>query len=392
MGEPPGWSPDEDPAATLARRTGSEQFRAYTRRRGEQRAEQQIEAEDKASRPPMVIRDGSWLNAYQPPPITWAVPQLIPEGMALVAGSVKMGKSWLVLGICLTLASGAQPLGTLEPGPVRPVLYLALEDSDRRMKERCAELGYAMVPEAFSYTTECQREAVTDEIWAWLVRWRGWRPVVIVDTWGKVVSPTMRGETTYERDYRLSGQVATMVKAEPGSSVIINAHTRKQGAEDWVEMISGTLGISGGADTLMLLARKRGASEATLHVTGRDVEEADYALDGFPRWAMAGGSMAAAATMAERMAQTSRLSDRSVAILDFVNAAGRPVMTAEVALAVGITTDSASTYLGRLNKSGSVLKLERGKWMSVYGGGGPNGDGHGSYNWRQMYADADHDV
>lgn len=358
---------------------GSEQFRAYTRRRGEQRAEQQIAVEDKAARPPIAIRDGEWLNAHTPPVLTWAVPRLIPEGVALVGGTVKMGKSWLTLGFSLTLSAGMPPLGSLDSGPQRPVLYLALEDSDRRMKDRCAVLGYEQVPPWFSYATDCRQDAVVDEIGTWIASRRGGRPVVIIDTWGRITAPALRGETTFDRDYRMSGEISAMVKSEPGATVIINCHTRKAPAEDWVEQISGTLGISAGVDTLLLLARRRGQADATLKVTGRDVDDGDYALAGFPRWALAGGTMEQAARAA--VAQTARdgLGERQRAILDFIDGQGH-ASNAEIALRLGVTSDQASTYLGRLGRAGLLTKTRRGMWERQHHGGG-------GYDWPRLHAE-----
>ncbi len=55
-------------------------------------------------------------------------------------------------------------------------------------------------------------------------------------------------------------------------------HTRKSGAEDFLDEVSGTQGLAGVADAIAVLKRTRGTADAVLHVTGRDVEEAEYAL------------------------------------------------------------------------------------------------------------------
>ena len=85
------------------------------------------------------------LMAIEFPAPRWAVPGLIAEGVTLLAGPPKVGKSWLLLSTALSIASGSQILGALNGQPPRPVLYLALEDSDRRMKDRCAQLGWNQV-------------------------------------------------------------------------------------------------------------------------------------------------------------------------------------------------------------------------------------------------------
>src|SRR5438094_10319972 len=80
------------------------------------------------------------LWAMDLPELRWVVPGLIPEGLVILAGRPKAGKSWLALKVCLAVAGIEQTLGTLkaEPGEA---LYCALEDSPRRIKRRLAALG-----------------------------------------------------------------------------------------------------------------------------------------------------------------------------------------------------------------------------------------------------------
>lgn len=67
------------------------------------------------------------------PPVNWAVPDLIPEGVTILSGKPKIGKSWLMLNIAIAVASGGMALGKTkcEQGKV---LYAANEDNQRRLK------------------------------------------------------------------------------------------------------------------------------------------------------------------------------------------------------------------------------------------------------------------
>jgi hypothetical protein len=228
--------------------------------------------EQAAAGPEVVIRSGAWLSAQRFAPVEWAVPGLVPEGVTILGGPPKGGKSWLVLSVALSLSSGTLILGALRNGPARPVLYLALEDSDRRMKQRCAELGHARVPPMFEYVTECHPARVITEIGEWMAARPGQRPVAIIDTWGKIVTPALKGETIYERDYRLGSEVKSLAADHPGASVWVNHHVRKEGAADFIETISGTYGVGGSADTVAVLARKRGEDTGRLHVAAHDVQ------------------------------------------------------------------------------------------------------------------------
>jgi hypothetical protein len=349
-----------------ARETAVEQQQRSirARREAERREDAREEQEAAAAEGPVVIRDGAWLTGQRFGPVEFAVPGLIPEGVAIFGGPPKGGKSWLALSVGLSLASGGQILGALHNGPPRPVLYFALEDSDRRMKRRCAELGYHQIPPLFEYVTQCRPGRVIAEIAAWLAEHKGERPLVIIDTWGKIMMPAARGETVYERDYRLGGEVAALAARSPGATVWVNHHVRKERATDWIELISGTNAVTGFADTVAVLVRKRHETMGRLHITGRDVEEETYQLCGFPVWAMEGGELSAAAVAARMAAERENLGERSAQLLDEIGRLGH-ITTAEAADLLGITTDAASTYLGRLAKAGKIDKDGRGSWVTA---------------------------
>ena len=84
------------------------------------------------------IRNGVWLDAQVFSEPAWVVPGIIPEGCCILAGRPKIGKSFLVLEIALAVAAGTQVLGV--DVEQRPVLYLALEDNERRLQRRARAL------------------------------------------------------------------------------------------------------------------------------------------------------------------------------------------------------------------------------------------------------------
>lgn len=85
-----------------------------------------------------IIRNGRWLDEQEYSPPAWAVPGLIPQGCCTLAGHPKIGKSFLVLAIALRVADGRGVLGVAVDQ--RPVLYLALEDSESRIQKRARQL------------------------------------------------------------------------------------------------------------------------------------------------------------------------------------------------------------------------------------------------------------
>src|SRR5262245_6276525 len=73
------------------------------------------------------------------PPICYVVPDLIPEGLSIMAGRPKIGKSWLALDLCIAVAAGRICFGERKPVP-GDVLYAALEDNPRRLQRRLDKL------------------------------------------------------------------------------------------------------------------------------------------------------------------------------------------------------------------------------------------------------------
>ena len=62
-------------------------------------------------------------------------------------------------------------------------------------------------------------------------------------------------------------------------AVVAITHTRESGAEDFIDKVSGTSGLTGAADTILVLTKGRGEADAELQIVGRDLGEKELALD-----------------------------------------------------------------------------------------------------------------
>ncbi len=206
------------------------------------------------------------------PAIEYVVPGLIPEGMTLLVAAPKIGKSWMALGLSIACATGGNALGAI-PVRQRPVLYLALEDGERRLKSRMHTLGITRPVPGLYFITRVRPGTVTATITAFLERFNGHQPVVFLDTLGRVLPPARAGDSAYQHDYKLTVDLKETVDAFPGSSLVAVHHTRKQDATDFLDAINGTQGIGGGVDTALVIRRPRQESEATMEVTARDAME-----------------------------------------------------------------------------------------------------------------------
>lgn len=312
------------------------------------------------------VRTGDWLDAQVFPPLAWAVPGLVPEGFGLLVGPPKAGKSWAALAIGLAVAGGREAFGKIPVGPARPVLYLALEDGDRRLQERCRSvLGGEKIPALLNYATTADSRTALPLIEDWLDLCGCERPLVLVDTLGKIAPPPAAGDSAYARDYRIGSRIKAMSDSHAGVAVLVIHHDRKAGSEDFVDAVSGTHGLAGSADFVLVLDRKRQESGAVLKVTGRDVMEAEYAmnLSDSGSWTLTGDSLAESARQASTARARAGLGDRSAEIVNRVSRSAQGIRLQEVAETFHMSSTAAGTYLGRLVDAGRIVRIGRG----VYG-------------------------
>lgn len=231
------------------------------------------------------------LMAAEFPEPQWAVPGIIAEGVSLLAGPPKVGKSWLSLGLGLTVAAGRKAFGRVDVQG-GPVLYLALEDTPRRLKARMSKiLGGRPAPAGLTLATSCPplAQGGDEAIAAWLGCHTG-AQLVVVDVFAKMRG-TQAGMSPYEADYAAVGRAKSLAD-NFGVAVVLVHHVRKAGSNDFLAEVSGTNGLAGAADATLVLKRARGEADGVLHVTGRDVDEAEYALSFEPSsgsWLMLDG-------------------------------------------------------------------------------------------------------
>jgi hypothetical protein len=312
------------------------------------------------------------------PALVEHVPHLITEGFGVMAGSPKAGKSWLTAGIALACAYGGVALGAIPVEP-RHVLLLALEDGPRRLQSRMRHLnGDQPLPRRLDILTEIAPGTVIPTITEWLALHARdtSKPLVILDTLGKARPQRRGGDDPYIADYQLGSRIKATIDAVPGSALVAVHHTRKMGAEDWLDTVSGTQGITGSADYILVLQRKRKSDEGVLAVTGRDVAENEYAVktdNGI--WSLDGmdilDAAATVATRAER--QQNRLGDRSHDAVKFVST--RTTTTPkDLAEHLGIDPRVAGNLLGRLRDGGYIEQTGRGVYAPLSGETGETGE------------------
>jgi hypothetical protein len=311
--------------------------------------------------------DGASLDAEHFEPLHYAVDGLIPEGLGILVAPPKKGKSWLVIDIALAVASGSAALGAIAVTK-RPVLVLALEDGKRRLQSRSRlVLGGQPIPAGVQFITKAKPAEALTAIAEFMARHHDEYPLVILDTFGKVKRQKRPGEEAYLVDYEMGTKLKDLADAAPGSSLVVVHHARKAEVLDFVDSVSGTNGIAGAVDFVMVLNRQRLSDDAVLSVTGRDVIEAEYALqaeDGM-LWQLNGPTLADARQAADEAKTSAAMGDRKMEVFRFVvNWHGdKPVTARDVAAALGMDNDTAGKYLRRLATDGYITKAARGQYL-----------------------------
>jgi hypothetical protein len=215
---------------------------------------------------------GADLLAEQMRPVRWAVPEIIPEGVTLLAGKPKMGKSWMGLGLCVAVATGGVALGTqgVERGEV---LYLALEDNKRRLHTRLGKLMAGRpAPANLHMATEWPR--LDEGGVEWLNDWVAAHPnarLVIVDTLARFKPHSSGRRRDYDED-RAAVDPLGPIAADHNVAIVLIHHLRETESDDPLDMITGSVGLTGGVDGALVLKRQRNHLDAFLHVEGRDIE------------------------------------------------------------------------------------------------------------------------
>jgi len=285
-------------------------------------------------------------------PVKWAVPGLLPQGLALLAGRPKIGKSWLSFNIGVAVAQGGIALGDL-PVEDGDVLILALEDTKTRLKSRMKVLMQdEPFPDRlyFEHRWPRQNEGGVAAIDAWL----GQHPqarLVVIDTLAKfkaIAQPGAKRGDVYAEDYAVAEEFQELA-GRHGVAILLITHYNKAFNEDWLNSVTGSTGTTGAADTILGLERPRGAKgqqEAILHVTGRDIEEQDYGVvfDGARgRWTITGD------------AASLRAGRETADLLKVMTQIAHPVTPEEIAAAMSKTRPAAYKLLYRAAMNGYIL-------------------------------------
>ena len=208
-------------------------------------------------------------------PLNFVVDTLLSQGLHILAGSPKVGKSWLALWLAVTVAKGESVWGMgVKQGTT---LYLCLEDSTLRIQNRLFEITED-APASVHFTTNSDTlgKGLEEQLCAFLSEHPD-TVLIIIDTLQMI-----RGagyDNTYANDYRDLSALKHIADTHRIAILLVH-HLRKMNDDDPMNMISGTTGLSGATDSNFVLRKsQRRENTATLYCTGRDIPYRELALE-----------------------------------------------------------------------------------------------------------------
>jgi hypothetical protein len=296
------------------------------------------------------------LYAMDIPDLEFIAEDILPVGATLFVGRAKDGKSLAMWNLLFAVASGGVVFGRY-PTTQGPVLYLALEDGERRAKKRLTDQMRAFKmdtpPEDFHIQVwEAPRvgAGLEEQLHAWLDEHPGAK-LIVIDILEKIRPPRTRNGSVYQDDYAAVAPLQRLAQ-DRGIAVVIVHHTNKAKADDFRNTPSGSESLLGGVDTLWVLRRVAGETDALLQITGREVlEHAELAMqfkDGF--WTAMGD------------AATTVLNPAHQAIIDTLRTTGSPMTPSQLATSLGVNLNTMKVHLLRLVERGLVRKTGQGQY------------------------------
>lgn len=224
---------------------------------------------------PLITVDGRTLMDRPLEPPNFVVDTLISQGLHILAGSPKVGKSWLALWLAVTVAKG-EPIWNMSTKQ-GTTLYLCLEDSVLRIQNRLFEIAEdAPANVHFSTQSDILGKGLEEQLRTFLSEHPD-TVLVIIDTLQMIRGTNY--DNTYANDYRDLSALKRIADAH-GIAILLIHHLRKETADDVFNRISGTTAISGAVDSsFTLVEERRGSGRAKLSCIGRDIEYRELTLE-----------------------------------------------------------------------------------------------------------------
>src|SRR5216683_1607246 len=287
------------------------------------------------------------------PPLRAVVAGYLYEGFTVLAGRQKLGKTWLGIDWALAVAMGGIAMGSI-PCDQGDVLYIDMENGPRRIQGRINALfpNERDIPDLDRLEWVTEAPQLDQGFIAELELWRLSVPtptMVVIDVLQRIKPAGSMARNAYENDYSTWAPLQRWA-TEKRVAVLGLHHTKKGGADDPLEALSGSNGLSACADTTIVLDSDQNGK--TLYVRGRDVEEKETAI------IFTAGNW----TIRGEAADVRRTDERSQ-ILSVLLTADEPMNPKEISIATRSARNSTDQLLYKMAKAGEVEKTGRGLYI-----------------------------
>jgi hypothetical protein len=303
---------------------------------------------------------GNELRNKEFPPVSWAIPGILPAGVTLFGGREKMGKSWLAFSLCIAVATGGYALGKM-PVDEGEALYLSLEDPERRLNKRVRRLASGDVDlSKFHYTTEWETtdRGGLEDLDGWLEAHPQAR-LVVIDTLKRIRPTTSGKRNMYDDDYDAVRPFVPLADKHNVAIVLIHHLNQLSEPNDPFDAFSGSAGLPAAAEGIWLLTRKRGDADAFLMVDGKDIEE--------PQELALGWDAATCSWAVQGDAATYRLNKERREIVEVMTAWDEPMGPKAVAQALGKDYDQTRQLMYKMAGDGQLAQEGYGKYVVTQG-------------------------
>ena len=324
--------------------------------------------------PPEIISARA-LSEMDLPPLKSALPGMVVEGLTIITAKPKAGKGWWVLQTAYSVALGKN-LFDGSPCEKGRVLYMGLEDSLRRLQYRVSEINNSTIfakvsrgkgglhinaqlgeiPDGLDLTIRWPK--IDEGCLEYLEKYLDEHPgthLIVIDIFKRIAKAKKGKGSTYEEDYE-SIQPIQELATRRRVAVIVVHHNRKAGAEDPIDMVSGTFGLTGGVDNVIVIQRvTRGEThdESKFSFVGRDIDERELAMK-FDKtshmWSLIGD------------ADTHFVSDTRKVILEYLEDDG--MLPSKLAKLMGRKVSTIQNLLLKMLRDGQVDKDSKGRYTA----------------------------
>lgn len=295
------------------------------------------------------------------PPLQWIIPEILPAGLAILAAPPKAGKSYFALDTAMAVAGVGVALGKIEVG-TGDVLYLSFEEGVRIIQSRMRQLrpyDREKAPERLNVLFSGPRvgDGLLELVEDWIAKVCNPR-LIVIDTWRTVKPESGRHQSVYDEDANAMAPFHELTKRHPTLCVLIVHHTRKMEATDSFANVSGSYGLTGVVNTMLVL-QPHGDNGHKLCIRGREVEDAKKELK---RDRLTGGWIVCGDA---RALAKSRERQEILGLLHEAAAEEKSLTPSQIASELGKSRSAVSTLLKRMVSARIVRKAGYGKYEPV---------------------------